>query len=111
MTTSASCRPRRSTRSRGRGTPRRCAARRERAPEPIYGDAPDVRTELAGYVVAWLAADEAEIANLAVAPSLRGLGVGAALLDASLREVARRGASAVYLEVRESNVAARGLYA
>ena len=64
-----------------------------------------------GYVVAWFAADEAEIANLAVAPSVRGHGVGAALLDGALAEATHRGAAAVYLEVRESNAAARALYA
>jgi len=69
------------------------------------------RAELAGYVVAWLAADEAEIANLAVAPTLRGLRVGARLLDATLAELMVRGAATVYLEVRESNAAARRLYA
>src|SRR5205085_6340305 len=33
--------------------------------------------DVVGYVVAWFAADEAEIANIAVAPSARGRGVGA----------------------------------
>src|SRR5689334_11484432 len=37
-----------------------------------------------GYVVAWFAADEGEIANLAVAPEARGKGIGGALLDAAL---------------------------
>ena len=67
--------------------------------------------ELAGYVVAWLAADEAEIANLAVSPARRGQRIGAHLLDAALGELMVRGAAAVYLEVRESNAAARRLYA
>lgn len=74
-------------------------------------DAAGARGDLAGYVIAWLAADEAEIANVAVAPTLRGRGVGARLLDAALSEVALRGAAAVYLEVRESNEPARRLYA
>jgi ribosomal-protein-alanine N-acetyltransferase len=64
-----------------------------------------------GYAVAWFAADEAELANLAVAASARGRGVGALLLDAVLAEAAHRGAATVYLEVRESNAAARRLYA
>ena len=64
-----------------------------------------------GYVVAWFAADEGEVANIAVAESARRRGVGAVLLDAAMTEGARRGASAMYLEVRESNVAARALYA
>ena len=64
-----------------------------------------------GYVVAWFAADECEIANLAVAPEARGQGYGAALLDAALAEAERRGAVTTYLEVRDSNATARRLYA
>lgn len=66
---------------------------------------------VAGYVVAWFVADEGEIANLAVREPTRRRGLGAALLDAALDEGRRRGAQAIYLEVRDSNVAARGLYA
>jgi [ribosomal protein S18]-alanine N-acetyltransferase len=67
--------------------------------------------DVAGYVVAWFAADEGEIANLAVRQPTRRRGVGAALLDAALEEGRRRGAAATYLEVRDSNAAARALYA
>ena len=63
------------------------------------------------YVVAWFAADEAEIANIAVAEHARGAGIGALLLDAALAEARRRAARYVFLEVRESNAAARALYA
>jgi ribosomal-protein-alanine N-acetyltransferase len=66
--------------------------------------------EVAGYVVAWFVADEGEIANLAVAPDEWGGGIGRALLDAALDEGGRRGAQAVYLEVRDSNERARRLY-
>ena len=66
--------------------------------------------ELLGYVVAWFIADEGEIANLAVARSAWGAGIGRALLDAALTEAASRGVTAVYLEVRESNERARRLY-
>jgi ribosomal-protein-alanine N-acetyltransferase len=69
-------------------------------------DGPD----LAGYVVAWFAADEGEVANLAVAPQAWGAGVGRALLDAALEEGRRRETAAVYLEVRDSNERARRLY-
>jgi len=67
-------------------------------------------TAVAGYVVAWFAADEGEIANLAVDPNAWGAGVGRALLDAALDEARRRETSAVYLEVRDSNDRARRLY-
>jgi ribosomal-protein-alanine N-acetyltransferase len=66
--------------------------------------------EMLGYVVAWFVADEGEIANLAVARSAWGAGIGRALLDAALTEAASRGVAAVYLEVRESNERARRLY-
>lgn len=68
------------------------------------------RGQLSGYVVAWYVMDEGELANLAVAPGDRGRGVGRALLDAMLEDAASRGTSQVFLEVRESNVAARKLY-
>ena len=71
----------------------------------------DVRQRVAGYVVAWYVLDEGELANLAVAPGDRGRGIGGALLDAMLADAASRGIVKVYLEVRESNVAARQLYA
>ena len=68
------------------------------------------RNRVAGYVVAWYVMDEGELANLAVAPELRGQGIGKALLDAMLADARSRGTSDVYLEVRESNTAARKLY-
>ena len=67
--------------------------------------------QVVGYVMAIIAADEAEIANIAVRDDLRGKGIGAALLDSSLREARARSVASVYLEVRESNTAARRLYA
>jgi ribosomal-protein-alanine acetyltransferase len=70
----------------------------------------DTVATVVGYVVAWLVADEAEVANLAVAPEWRGRGVGAALLDAALNEARNGGAHVAHLEVRDSNVAARALY-
>jgi [ribosomal protein S18]-alanine N-acetyltransferase len=73
-------------------------------------DSPVARS-LAGYVVAWYVLDEGEIANLAVAPSARGKGIGGALLDAAIRESIDRGVTDLYLEVRESNQSARRLYA
>jgi [ribosomal protein S18]-alanine N-acetyltransferase len=66
--------------------------------------------DIVGYVVAWFAADEGEIANLAVAPSGWGSGIGRGLLNAALSAALARGAAAVYLEVRDSNDRARRLY-
>ena len=66
---------------------------------------------VAGYVIAQDAADEGEILNLAVASArLRG-GIGRALVEQVLAALAELGARQVFLEVRESNGAARALYA
>ncbi len=64
-----------------------------------------------GYVIARAAADEAEILTLGVAGDARRQGIGRALVRAVRARVAVLGARAVYLEVRESNLAARRLYA
>ena len=65
---------------------------------------------VAGYVIALTVADQAEILNLAVARSDRRQGFGGELLDAGISAVEARGAREVFLEVRESNKAALGLY-
>jgi ribosomal-protein-alanine N-acetyltransferase len=64
-----------------------------------------------GYVVALLLFDEAEIANLAVAPSARRHGIGGLLLDRMSAALAGDGVESLYLDVRESNASARALYA
>lgn len=73
---------------------------------PGAGDA----ARLVGYVIALLLSDEAEVADIAVAVSARQRGVGGMLLDAMLAEAAALGVRTVYLDVRESNSAARALY-
>ncbi|MEO8335694.1 MAG: ribosomal protein S18-alanine N-acetyltransferase [bacterium] len=65
---------------------------------------------LVGYVIALVLGEEAEIANLAVSSDARGRGVGGLLLDRVTDELVQRGVWSVYLEVRESNTAARALY-
>lgn len=67
--------------------------------------------EVAGYVIATFAADQGEITNLAIRPELRRAGHASRLLDFVHREAARRAATSMWLEVRETNVAARALYA
>jgi [ribosomal protein S18]-alanine N-acetyltransferase len=63
-----------------------------------------------GYVVAWFAGGEGEVANVAVAPSARGRGIAGLLLDAAIAAASEHGAEALYLDVRESNARARALY-
>lgn len=64
-----------------------------------------------GFVLARVAADEAEILTLAVVPEARRQGVGGALLAGAMAQAAARGAGAMFLEVAAGNAAARGLYA
>lgn len=64
---------------------------------------------LIGYCIAWLLGEEAELANLAVAPGARRSGVGAALLDDLLAALDPDDVT-VYLEVRDSNASAQALY-
>jgi ribosomal-protein-alanine N-acetyltransferase len=80
-------------------------------PRVFFAAATAGSPEVLGYVVAWFVLDEGEIANLAVAPSARRRGVGATLLDAAIAAARERQIASVFLEVRESNSAARELYA
>ena len=70
-----------------------------------------VNGPIVGYAIAWYVLDEGELANLAVARDARRQGIGRELLQAVLADARARGVRALYLEVRESNVAARELYA
>ena len=54
---------------------------------------------------------EAEILNLAVAAQWRRRGIGKRLMEAALHAARERGATRVFLEVRESNAGARTFYA
>lgn len=65
---------------------------------------------LVGYVLALVMADEGEIADVAVAPEARRRGVARTLLNQLIEDMIAEGVRALYLEVRESNAAARGLY-
>lgn len=75
-----------------------------RPPGPLPTDEP------IGYVVFRVVIDEMEILDIAVLRPWRRRGVGRALLDAALQRGTSRGARRAYLEVRESNTAAQGLY-
>jgi [ribosomal protein S18]-alanine N-acetyltransferase len=66
--------------------------------------------EIVGYLIAREAAGTGEILNLAVDPPHRRSGIAHALLDAGLRMLRHRHVEEVFLEVRQSNVAAQALY-
>ena len=66
--------------------------------------------EVIGYISFTVILDECQIVNVAVDPSARKIGVGSLLLSHFLDYVKSKGASSIYLEVRESNAPAIGLY-
>lgn len=61
-----------------------------------------------GYGIAWLIADEIHIANVAVAPDQRGLGIGRAIVQQLLSDGKDQGGA--FLEVRINNEPAITLY-
>ena len=65
----------------------------------------------AGFVLARVAADEAEILTLVVIPAARRQGHAGALLAGAMAAALLRGAGTMFLEVSDRNAAARGLYA
>jgi [ribosomal protein S18]-alanine N-acetyltransferase len=65
---------------------------------------------IAGFLVARRVDREWELENIVVAPALRRTGLGQRLLENLLMEVRAINGDRVFLEVRESNTAARSLY-
>ncbi len=66
--------------------------------------------EPVGFVMARVAAEDAEILAIGVRPSERRGGVGRRLVETALTTARRLGATALFLEVAEDNEAARCLY-
>jgi [ribosomal protein S18]-alanine N-acetyltransferase len=66
--------------------------------------------DLKAFVIARVVRDEWEIENIAVAGAARRRGLGSRLLGQVLEMAKAKEAKAIFLEVRESNQAARALY-
>ena len=66
--------------------------------------------ERGGMLLGRVAADEAEVLTLAVAPSVRRQGLATALLRAARAQVSACGGHAMFLEVAAGNAAALALY-
>ncbi|MEM7547186.1 MAG: GNAT family N-acetyltransferase [Pseudomonadota bacterium] len=62
------------------------------------------------FILISLAADEAEILTIAVAPALQGAGLGQGLLSAAITATAASGARRMFLEVAADNAPARAIY-
>jgi ribosomal-protein-alanine N-acetyltransferase len=65
---------------------------------------------LVGYAACWTVIDQSELGNVAVSPDARGQGIGGALVETVIERVKERGARELFLEVRESNHVAQGIY-
>ena len=65
---------------------------------------------IAGFILAWMVADELHITNLAVTPEMRRKGIAVILLTHLLDIATEQAATWCTLEVRVSNAAARSLY-
>ena len=63
-----------------------------------------------GFILARVAAGEAEILTIAVRPAARRAGLGRKLVLAAAKQAARDGAAAMFLEVVTGNLPAHGLY-
>jgi ribosomal-protein-alanine N-acetyltransferase len=69
-----------------------------------------LRSKLIGFAISRIAADEAEILSIAIAPGHRGRGLSRKLLLTHLGHLTGRGVRTVFLEVEENNLPARRLY-
>jgi [ribosomal protein S18]-alanine N-acetyltransferase len=69
-----------------------------------------LRRVVVGFIMSRMAADEAEILSVAIAPARRGRGLSRPMLDFHLGSLATVGARKVFLEVDENNAPACRLY-
>jgi ribosomal-protein-alanine N-acetyltransferase len=70
----------------------------------------DSGSSIVGFLVARHLASEWELENIVVGPAVRQRGLGRRFLDALLSAARKTDRESVFLEVRESNMAARKLY-
>ena len=66
--------------------------------------------EILGFIIAQIAADEAEILTVGVARDQQGHGIGRQLVEGAARAAKRSEARRLFLDVADSNAAARALY-
>ena len=75
-----------------------------------FGIAASLGGKVVGYCGVIIALDEGQITDIAVSGAYRRRGIGMEIVKQMILESAKRGISVLYLEVRESNRAARELY-
>ena len=70
----------------------------------------DYQKELKGYIILSQVLDEAHLLNLCVSLKYQGYGLGRELTARGIKEVVKRGARKMFLEVRRSNMRAISVY-
>jgi ribosomal-protein-alanine N-acetyltransferase len=70
----------------------------------------EANSSIYGFGIIHILLEECELENIAVEDSARGVGLGTQLMKALLESALNRGASSLFLEVRESNQPAIALY-
>lgn len=65
---------------------------------------------MVGFVMGQIAADEAEVLSIGVAPEWQRHGLGSRLIEGLARAAARAGSKRLFLEVADDNAGAKGLY-
>lgn len=66
--------------------------------------------EFSGFLMAFHVLDECHLLDIATEEKFRRRGIGAALICELMKRAGEKDGSVIYLEVREKNQAARGLY-
>jgi ribosomal-protein-alanine N-acetyltransferase len=94
----------------GEGDPHRLMIVADTFPQRPSGDSEKAKSEIGGFLVAQHLPPEWELENIVVAPAERRRGLGQQLIDVLLTAARNTNSEAVFLEVRESNLAARSLY-
>ena len=82
----------------------------EIGPEDTFFAAAEEDGRILGFCIARMAGDEAELYQIAVRGDARRKGTAALLMESLLGWAAERGAGKIFLEVREGNGPAVGLY-
>lgn len=68
------------------------------------------KTKIVGYAGCVISYEDADITNIAVEDEYRRMGIAETLLEVMARLTGEKGVSNIFLEVRESNQAAKSLY-
>lgn len=82
----------------------------EKENHPSRGAITGINNDILGYAAMWLMVDEAHLTSIAVKETHRRRGIGELLLNSIIDLAFELNAQIVTLEVRESNLAAQGLY-